>query len=113
MTVGREGKCSVATYASLSSRSLGMVISSILSTRFDADSSSYDIDACLRHASNEGSGRKTPSKPSSFMIGWLLRRYTSAIDSESGQGYYSHYEVDEPGQSPSMNGSRHSYRNSE
>lgn len=59
-------------YASLSSKSLGIVISSILSTRFDADSSSKETAVFFRHASKDGSDRNTESTPSSLMTGWFL-----------------------------------------
>jgi len=59
-------------YASLSSKSLGMVISSTRSTRLDTDSSSNEMDECFRQVSKDGSVRKTASSPSSFIMGWFL-----------------------------------------
>jgi len=60
------------SYAIFSSKSLGMDISSTLSTRFEADSSSKEMTACFRHVSKEGSVRKAAKTPSSLIIGWLL-----------------------------------------
>src|SRR6266404_2627651 len=57
------------TYPSLSSRSLGIVISSTRSMRLLADSSSREIEECLLHCSKEGSVRKVPSKASSLITG--------------------------------------------
>ena len=46
-----------------------MLISSTRSTRFEADSSSYEIELCLRQFSNEGSVKNTESNPSSLITG--------------------------------------------
>lgn len=68
-------------YFSLSSRSLGILISSRRSTRLLMDSSSYEMDVCFRQASKEGSVRKTASTPSSLMIGWFL--WCASVNRES------------------------------
>ena len=60
------------SYANFSSRSLGIDISSILSTRLETDSSSKEMGVCLRHISKDGSDRKTASTPSSLIMGWFL-----------------------------------------
>ena len=59
-------------HLSLSSKSLGIVISSTLSIRFVVDSSSIDIGVCFRQSSKEGSLRKTERSPSSLITGWFL-----------------------------------------
>jgi hypothetical protein len=56
-------------YAIFSSKSLGIDISSTLSTRFDADSSSRERLVVFLHPSNEDSVRKAARMPSSLMIG--------------------------------------------
>jgi hypothetical protein len=56
-------------YPSLSSKSLGIDISSTRSMRLLADSSSNEIDECFRQCSKEGSVRKLPSKASSLITG--------------------------------------------
>jgi len=60
-----------AAYWSLSSKSLGMAISSTLSIRFPVDSSSRVTGVCLRHCSKELSVRNAARIPSSLIIGWL------------------------------------------
>ena len=60
-------KCN--TYPSLSSRSLGMVISSTRSMRLLADSSSSEIVERFRHCSKECSARNVPSNASSLITG--------------------------------------------
>jgi hypothetical protein len=57
------------SYANFSSRSLGIDISSILTTRLETDSSSKEMGVCLRHISKDGSDRKTASTPSSLIMG--------------------------------------------
>lgn len=66
-----------STHANFSSKSLGMLISSIGSILFVADSSSYDIDVRRFHASKSCSERKIDSTPSFFRIGWLLEECIS------------------------------------
>jgi hypothetical protein len=56
-------------YKSFSSKSLGMDISSTLSRRLLKDSSSKDMEEVFRHASNEGTVRKTPRSASSLSTG--------------------------------------------
>ena len=56
-------------YPSLSSRSLGIVISSTRSMRLLADSSSNEMDERFRHCSREGSARNVPSNASSLITG--------------------------------------------
>ena len=57
------------SYPSLSSRSLGMVISSTRSIRLLADSSSSEIVDRFRHCSKEDSARNVPSNASSLITG--------------------------------------------
>lgn len=64
-----ERKKERETYPSLSSKSLGIVISSTRSMRLLADSSSREIDECFLHCSNEGSARKEPNRASSLITG--------------------------------------------
>lgn len=83
-----------------------MVISSILSTRFDADSSSTDTGCCLRHVSKDGSVKKVFKTPSSLMMGWLLEivrcKYCDIKFQARIRKANEHHKVEGPGQSSAM-----------